>query len=207
MSTLAEMDAAKLLAGMEDSVEQVERRLARVTDALDKSGIPYAVIGGNAVRAWVWTVDYRAMRTTRDVDILLDRENLEMATRLLTELGFIFRQSAGMTMFLDGEGTRAIDAVHVLFAGEKVRESDPCPAPSVADVERPRAFRVLKLEPLVRMKLVAFRRKDQTHLVDLINLKLIDDSWLTRFPPELASRLQELLDDENERPLFKPHDE
>ena len=106
-----------------------------------------------------------------------------------------------------GEGEGAIDAVHVLFAGEKVRQSDPCPAPSVMDVERPKTFRVLKLEQLVRMKLVAFRRKDQTHLVDLINLKLIDNTWPAKYPPELASRLQELFDDENERPLFKPHED
>lgn len=207
MSTLAEMDAAELLAGMEDAVEQVERRLARVTEALDKSGVPYAVIGGNAVRAWVWTVDHRAMRNTRDVDILLERADLDAATEVLTELGFTYRRSAGMTMFMDGEGEGAIDAVHVLFAGEKVRQSDPCPAPSVIDVERPKTFRVLKLEQLVRMKLVAFRRKDQTHLVDLINLKLIDNTWPAKYPPELASRLQELFDDENERPLFKPHDD
>jgi hypothetical protein len=47
---------------------------------------------------------------------------------------------------------------------------------------------------LVRMKLIAFRLKDRVHLLDLIGVGLIDASWPARFPPELGSRLQELLD-------------
>ena len=31
----------------------------------------------------------------------------------------------------------------------------------------------------------------------LIGVGLIDASWVSRYPPELASRLQELLDDPN----------
>jgi hypothetical protein len=43
-------------------------------------------------------------------------------------------------------------------------------------------------------KLTAFRRKDQVHLLDLIGVGLVDDSWPARYPPELAARLQSLLD-------------
>jgi len=53
---------------------------------------------------------------------------------------------------------------------------------------------VLSLESLVRMKLTSFRRKDQVHLLDMIGVGLIDEAWVTRYSPELASRLQELLD-------------
>jgi hypothetical protein len=45
------------------------------------------------------------------------------------------------------------------------------------------------------MKLVAYRRKDQVHLQDLIRLGLVDTTWPTRFPPPLDARLQELIDD------------
>jgi hypothetical protein len=47
------------------------------------------------------------------------------------------------------------------------------------------------------MKLVANRRKDQMHLLDMIDVGLIDQSWCNRFPPELAGRLQELIDNPN----------
>ena len=55
-------------------------------------------------------------------------------------------------------------------------------------------FCLLALEPLVRMKLTSFRRKDQVHLLDLLDVGLIDARWKSRFPAELGARLQELLD-------------
>ncbi len=45
------------------------------------------------------------------------------------------------------------------------------------------------------MKLNAVRRKDEVHLLDMISLEMIDESWLERFPDPLRARLQELLDD------------
>ena len=68
------------------------------------------------------------------------------------------------------------------------------PVPDVAESEPSAGFRVLNLEALVRMKLTSFRRKDQVHIQDLIGVGLIDQSWTQRFLPELAARLQEILD-------------
>jgi hypothetical protein len=87
--------------------------------------------------------------------------------------------------------------VHLLFAGEPVRINDAAIAPDVADSERSAGLRVLSLEALVRMKLTAFRLKDQVHLLDLIGVGLIDQSWPARLPPVLATRLQQLLDNPN----------
>jgi hypothetical protein len=53
----------------------------------------------------------------------------------------------------------------------------------------------VQFQTLVRMKLNAFRRKDQVHLLDMISLGMVDASWLDRFPAPLRQRLQELLDD------------
>ena len=44
------------------------------------------------------------------------------------------------------------------------------------------------------MKLISFRRKDQVHLLDMLGVGLIDASGPARFRPELAARLQELID-------------
>jgi hypothetical protein len=43
--------------------------------------------------------------------------------------------------------------------------------------------------------LTTFRRVDRVLLRDLIDMGLVDADWLPRLPPELAGRLQELLDD------------
>jgi hypothetical protein len=40
------------------------------------------------------------------------------------------------------------------------------------------------------MKLTSFRDKDKTHLRDMLEIGLIDQSWVTRFSPELAARLR-----------------
>lgn len=59
------------------AVDRVEHRLHRVTAALDAAGVPYAVIGGNAVAAWVGRVDLAATRATKDVDLLVCRDDAE----------------------------------------------------------------------------------------------------------------------------------
>lgn len=176
------------------AVQDVRDRLNRATAALQAANIPYAVIGGNAVAAWVSRVDRAAVRNTRDVHLLIERNDLEAAKQAMQPAGFVFRHVKGIDMFLDGQNAKARDAVHLLFAGEKVRQDDLIAAPTMDEAEDDLAFRVVSLEALVRMKLTSYRDKDRTHLRDLIDLEMIDDSWPAKFPQELADRLQALLD-------------
>jgi hypothetical protein len=176
-------------------VDKVKDRLARVAAALDKAGIRYAVVGGNAVQIWVAQVDESAVRNTRDVDIVLNRGDLEAAVEALAARGFIFRKSAGVTMFLDGPGAKARDAVYVVFAGEKVREEYPEEVPPLDDCVCLRELRTLPLEALVRMKLTSFRDKDRVHLRDMLDVGLIDHTWLDGLSPVLRERLRRLLND------------
>jgi hypothetical protein len=99
-------------------------------------------------------------------------------------------------MFLDGPGAKARDAVHIIMAREKVRPTDLAPTADVAEVESnpDGRYRHLSLEALVRMKLTSYRDKDRTHLRDLIEVGLVDATWPAKFPPELAARLQAILD-------------
>ena len=176
------------------AVENVRARLRKAVEALEKAGIPYAIIGGNAVASWVSRVDEAAVRNTRDVDVLLRRADLEAAKTALAQAGFIYRHVKGVDMFLDGRGAKARDAVHVIFAGEKVRPQDAAAAPDIHESEQTATGRVVHLDALVRMKLTAFRDKDRMHLRDLLDVELIDGSWRSRLPAELAQRLQQLLD-------------
>jgi hypothetical protein len=182
---------------MERAVQKVQERLERTVTTLEQAGVPYAIIGGHAVRAWVAQVDEAAVRTTRDVDILLRRSDWPAAVAALERAGFVYRHTKGIDMFLDGPGAKARDAVHVLFAGEKVTPEDLVPAPDVSESEDVQQHRTLRLDALVRMKLTAFRDKDRMHLRDMIDVELVDESWCSRLPPELAPRLKELLDNPN----------
>ncbi len=190
-------DIAVTISGWERAflaAEKVKERLKRSTSALERAGVPYAVVGGNAVAEWVGRIDEDAVRNTRDVDILIRREDLPAAKAALEPAGFVYCQSFGVDMFLDGPDGRPTQAVHLLFAGEPVRVNDLAITPDVADSERGPEFRVVSLQSLVQMKLTAFRLKDRVHLLDLMAVGQIDQTWPARLPPELAARLQQLLD-------------
>jgi hypothetical protein len=176
------------------AVEKVRDRALRTARALEAAGIPYALVGGNAVADWVSRVDETAVRNTRDVDIVLRRADLERAKTAMAHAGFVYRHAKSIDMFLDGPAAKARDAVHVVFAGEKVHETDLLPVPDVEESQRSDQYQVVNLEALIRMKLTSFRRKDQVHLLDMLDVGLIDRSWVDRVPEQLAKRLQELLD-------------
>src|SRR5687768_2474725 len=105
----------------EEYQARLAQRLRRATAALEKAGVPHAVAGGNAVAAWVSSVDAGAVRTTQDVDILLRREDLPAAIEALEPAGFIYKHVAGLDFFIDGPQGTAREGLHIIFAGEKVR--------------------------------------------------------------------------------------
>ena len=179
---------------MSNAVENVRRRLLRAARALDDAHVPYAVAGGNAIAAWVSRVDEAAVRNTQDVDIVLRRADLAAARDALGRAGFFYRHVASIDMFLDGPDAKARDAVHIVFASEKVRPDYAAPVPDVSESETTETFRLLSLDALVRMKLTSFRDKDRVHLRDLMDVGLVDASWLEKVPAILRPRLQELLD-------------
>lgn len=183
-----------ILVRMEQAVAKVRERLLRATTALNKIGVPYAVVGGNAVASWVATVDEGAVRNTRDVDILIRREDLDAVTTALEGVGYVRGELLDIVMFRDGPEGKPSEAIHILFAGEKTRPDHLLPAPEIQTVQDPANFRVITLETLVTMKLMSNRDKDRTHLRDLIAVGLVDDSWLPRLQPELADRLKHILD-------------
>ncbi len=189
---------------MSDAVDNVRRRLLSAASALQAAHVPYAVVGGNAVAAWVSRADEAAVRNTRDVDLLLQREDLPAAIAGLEKAGFIHRrvaslgQTGTMDIFLEGPTGNVRDAVHIFFAAEKTRPDQPEPNATVEESEDTGAFRLISLEALVRMMLSAFRDKDRVHLRDLVSVGLLDETSLARLSPILAQRLREILNTPDE---------
>ena len=184
----------EILDRMERAAAKVRERLLRTTTALNRAGIPYAVVGGHAVASWVAAVDEGAVRNTRDVDLLVRREDLPALTAALEAAGFFPATSFGVTMFLEGPDAKPSESVHLVFANEKVKEAYPLPSPDIETIDDPAGFRVLTFESLVLMKLLSNRDKDKTHIRDMIGVGLLDQSWLAKLPPVLAERLQAILD-------------
>ena len=185
---------------MEQGIEKVRKRLLRAAEALRTAGLPYAVVEGNAIAAWVSRVDESAVRNTRDVDILVRREDFEKIRNALEKIGFRYRRVSAlgrpgrMDIFLESGEAKVRDAIHLLWAGEKIMSDSPEPAPDPAGSEESGGFALIPLPALVRMKLAAFRDKDRVHLRDLLEVGLIDESWMTMLPAPLAERLRFILD-------------
>jgi hypothetical protein len=177
-----------------EAVEAVHQRACRAAAALESASIPYAIAGGNAVAAWVARRDRAAVRNTQDVDILVRRADFEAVKRSLESVGFEHHNVLGVDCFIDGGNGNPRDSVHLIYSGEKVKPEYVAPNADVSESESGEHYRILSLEALVRMKLNSFRRKDQVHLLDLMDVGLLDGSWLSRLHDEHARRLQHLFD-------------
>lgn len=175
------------------AVNRVEKLLRQVAQALDAAGIPYAVVGGNAVAAWVATVDEGAVRATKDVDVLLRSEDLPSVPAALGPIGLIPVEVLGVTMFVNRRRPNPKTGVHVVVANRPILAHYTHPAPDVTGAVRAAGgFMVIDLPALVAMKLQAFRDIDRVHIRDLLSVNLIDAELTAKLPPDLRARLKEI---------------
>lgn len=171
------------------AVERVERWLHDVTAAMNAAKIPYAVIGGNAVALWVETVDPEATRSTKDLDLLVRKQDADRIRALIEGLGFDCENLRGWLFFLDKKAPSRRSGVHLVWANQRVWPSDVLPTPDVEEaVVFGDRFRVLRLESLVRMKLTSFREVDRTHLIDMLHVGVVEESIRSSLPPVLMER-------------------
>lgn len=175
------------------AIERVQARLRKATAALEKAGIPYAVVGGNAVAAWVGRVDPGATRATKDVDILVRRVDLPRVSAAITALGFAREDLRDIVLFTDPDEPSKKSGVHLVWANERLRPSYTVSSPDVSESERdPEGFSVVKLAALVRMKLTSFRPVDQVHVQDMMSVGLLTPEVRRELPAELLERLATL---------------
>ncbi len=175
------------------AVDRVEKRLRKVTAALDAENIPYAVIGGNAVATWVARIDPGATRTTKDVDLLVEKGDSDRITQVMEALGFQRHDLRRIVLFTDPDEPSRRSGVRLVWADERVRPSYLFPAPSVSEAVRdPEGFLVLDLPALVRMKLTSLRTIDRAHVEDLLRIGLIDEAVRLGLPDELEALLSQI---------------
>lgn len=176
------------------ALDDVTDRLERISGALGKASVPFALVGGQAVATWVATREPAAVRTTKDVDLLIRREDLPGARAAALSVGMDYFEVMGVGMFLDQADPNPRHAVHLVWAGEKVRPTHALPAPTIDQRETPPGgIPVVSLPGLVRMKLVSDGDVDRVHLRDMIDVGLIGRDMLNHLPPELTARLDAML--------------
>jgi hypothetical protein len=177
----------------ENKVDQLFEVAGRLAKALSEAGIEYRVVGGFAAYMHVNEVEPMAARLTRDIDVAVDRADLDAIIQAVRPLGFEFRHAAGVDMLVDAEAPKAHSAVHLLFIREKVRKEDAEPVPGFsAAVRYDNGVSIVSIADLVKMKLTSFRLKDRVHIQDLDGVGLITPAIEVGLSSELRARLREV---------------
>lgn len=181
------------VAAYDRHVEQLLETVRRLAQALTAAGIQYRVIGGVAVFLHVSDRDPLAARSTRDVDIAVDRAHLQAVAEAVRPFGFEYRHAAGLDMLVDAREPRARSAVHMIFVREKVRPEYLETVPDFsAPVKTSEGVLLAPVADLVRMKLTSYRLKDRVHIQDLDAVALITPEIEAQLSEPLRARLREV---------------
>ncbi len=129
-ATLARGEVVNLL--FETRLFELIGVLHRISAPLVRAGVEHELEGGLAVLVHVEEADPEHAMLTRDVDLLIRREDLDRVVEAASHHGFRFRPAAGLDMLCHGIGDKARNAVRLLFAGERVRETQSRPNPQIA---------------------------------------------------------------------------
>lgn len=173
----------------EERLQDLFSLAARVEKAFGAAGIEYRVVGGLAAYLYVEEAEADAGRLTKDIDIVVRREDLRRIAEAVEPFGLEYRHVAGVDMLVQKGQPSARRAVHMIFEGEKVRPEYSEPVAKLGEARTIQGIPVVPLADLVTMKLTSFRIKDQAHLKDLDEQKLITPEIEAALPAVLRERL------------------
>jgi hypothetical protein len=176
----------------EERLEQLFSLADRVDRAFRAAGLDYRVVGGLAAYLYVEEAEPDAGRLTRDIDIVVRREDLRKIASAVKSAGLEYRQVDGVDMLVQTGEASARRAVHMVFTGEKALPQYREPVPELGEPRTLRGLRLLPLADLVRMMLTSFRLEDQTHVQDLDEAGLITREIEAALSPILSDRLAEV---------------
>jgi hypothetical protein len=177
----------RIARAMNPDAKPVHEALPAVRDLLDAAHVRYLLVGGLAV------VHHGYVRTTEDIDVLVEKDAFARIAPLLAARGF---ERLGMTERVRHVATGV--RVDLLVEGRIIPRPDavpfPPPDPSRASSNDPT---VAGLPLLVELKLRAHRHQDLADVVAL--LKHLDEGAYLQLevstPRELRSMLARLRDD------------
>lgn len=183
-STAAALAGATAFArAMRPELQVVEDGLAALRKLLAEVQVPYALVDGVAV------IHHGYVRATRDLDLLLAREDFARLVPQLAAPGFEHSATNRLRHLESG-----VD-VDLRFAGDPRPRPGAPPYPTPRDLGRsPREGDVVDLPGLVDLKLVAGRHQDLADVVAL--LKPLDETGYLELEaalgPELRGQLYRL---------------
>jgi len=167
--------------------------LENITKAFHAAGVTFEVIGGVAVNAHILELHRSRSFVTRDIDILVNRSDLQRIMTAAEALGYQAKKMLGGYALIR-PGQELAESIHLIFSGEKSKSTQLSPHPALHPEDKV-LFGVIvpvaSLLDLIRMKLNSMRRKDITHLEILDEVGLITPAIERELPPVLKERLKE----------------
>ena len=176
----------------EERVKQLFDLAETIDRAFAAAGIEYRVVGGLAAYLYVEAREPDAGRLTKDIDIVVRRADLSRIAEAVGPFGLELRHVAGVDMLVQRGAPSARRAVHLVFAGERVRPEYVEPAPELGGTQRLQGVPLVPVADLVKMKLTSFRLRDQMHLKDLDEAGLIVRDVEDALPDVLRERLRQV---------------
>ena len=176
-------------SGMYSLVDDLERLLKVLQDA----DVNFEVVGGVAINAHILPLHRSRSFVTRDIDVLVRRNDLDRVAKAAEPLGYRARKMMGGYALIRPEQDLA-EAVHLLFVGEKSKSNQPFPHPELRPEEKHLfglSVPVAPLADLLHMKLNSLRPKDLIHLETLDDAGLITPALERGLPQALQERLKE----------------
>jgi predicted nucleotidyltransferase len=169
--------------------ESFYQQLLHVCNFLEKSRIPYMVVGGIAVSIWT------APRATVDLDFVigLTEEGLPSFIKIATETGFVifdpkpmsFKKMRLLRMFLQGKEAQLIMLDFILADDEYKRESLERAVPLPWEGQE---IKVASPEDVILLKLLSGRGQDRVDVENIVRMRkaTLDISYLQRWAESLS---------------------
>lgn len=167
--------------------------LHRIAGALSGAGIAYEVIGGMVVLIHVEEANPEHSTLTRDVDLLVNRADLERVKEVAVRAGFSFRHAADVDMLIQAGAENTKNAIHLIFSCEKLRPIYVTTTPTIRPEQKcvqGREVMVVPVADLLAMKLTSFRDQDRVHVRCMDSAGLITTEVGLQLLPVLAERLE-----------------
>jgi len=190
--TIAAVDLVAALREDQVHADNIARALAWLTERLDAAGIPFALIGGLALR------HYGHVRYTEDIDILTTPDGLDRIHSELVGLGLTPR-FRGARKWLRHAADRV--NIDVIVAGEPagaVGGPVVFPDPRSDEFVEEGGLRIPKLPTLVSFKLASgifgSRTQDIADVEALIRINALDESFASQLPEPLRAAFVEAVE-------------
>ena len=176
--------------------DPVHQTLSRLVESLEKSGIPYAIMGAMAVNA------HGHKRMTDDVDVLLTSDGLAKFRRLFVSKEYETVPKRPRRFLDKATGVTFDVLVTGLFPGNGKPGPIRFPAPEAVSVVI-EGHHVVNLANLVQLKLAARRHKDFGDVVSMIQVHNLDESFLDKLHPSLHRDFVECLEEKRREETYE----